>query len=211
MAGKIKNILLDLGGVLIDIDYNKPINAFNALGILHFEEMFSQVTANKLFEDLETGQITDEVFYETIKQLCPTSLTNQQIKTAWNSILLDFRPKSIAYLQTLMQQYNVYLLSNTNSIHQTAFQQLFTQKYNGKHLSNCFTKAYYSNNIHLRKPHLTIYEFVLHDAGINAAETLFIDDSAINIPPAQTVGMHTHLLLSHQTIEEVIPLMVAAI
>ena len=88
----IKNIILDLGGVLINIDYHKTIKAFNALGILNFDEMYSQLNANTLFESLETGQISEEDFYLAIKKIAPIELTNQQIQTAWNALLLDFRP-----------------------------------------------------------------------------------------------------------------------
>ena len=201
----IKNIILDLGGVLINIDYHKNIKAFNALGILNFDEMYSQLNANTLFEDLETGQISEEDFYLAIKKIAPIELTNQQVQTAWNALLLDFRPKSIAYLQTLAQHYTLYLLSNTNSIHQAAFNTSFAKEFNGKHINDYFTKAYYSHQIKLRKPHKNIYEFVLANATLNPAETLFIDDSKINIPSANEVGILTHLLLSNESIEEVLP------
>ena len=137
----IKNIILDLGGVLINIDYHKTIKAFNALGILNFDEMYSQLNANTLFEDLETGQISEEDFYLAIKKIAPIELTNQQVQTAWNALLLDFRPKSIAYLQTLAQHYTLYLLSNTNSIHQAAFNTSFAKEFNGKHINDYFTKV----------------------------------------------------------------------
>lgn len=210
MPSPIKNIIFDLGGVLLNIDYHKTINAFKALGFANFDEMYSQTTANELFENLETGKISDEDFYSTIKKIASTQLTNQQIQTAWNAILLDFRPQSIAYLNSLSLQYNLYLLSNTNSIHQAAFFKSFAQQNNGLHLSNCFTKAYYSHQINLRKPYTAIYQFVLEDAILKAEETLFIDDSAINIPAAKEIGMVTHLLLPTETIEEVLPKLLTA-
>jgi glucose-1-phosphatase len=201
---KIKNIIFDLGGVLIDIDYHKTINAFKNLGVTNFEHLYSQTTANPLFKDLETGQITEAEFYDGVRKEADLSISDEQIKTAWNTILLDFRPNSIAYLQQLAQTYRLYLLSNTNSIHQTAFLQTYTAIFNS-HLNDNFTKAYYSHEIHLRKPHKNIYEFVLADANIKAEETLFIDDSIINIPAAQELGITTHLLIKGETIEEIIP------
>lgn len=201
---KIKNIILDLGGVLIDIDYHKTINAFKNLGVVDFENKYSQTTANTLFEDLETGKISENEFYDGIRKETKLPLDNEQIKTAWNSILLNYRPNSIAYLQQLNQTYTTYLLSNTNSIHQTSFLQTYTTVFK-ENLNNNFTKAYYSHEIHLRKPHKNIYEFVLADANIMAEETLFIDDSIINIPMANELGIITHLLLKGEKIEDVIP------
>jgi glucose-1-phosphatase len=202
---KIKNIIFDLGGVLIDIDYHKTINAFKQLGIAHFDTMYSQVTANDLFENLETGKINAEHFYDAIREEAKLNLTNDQIKTAWNAILLNFRPSSIAYLEQLANTHNLFLLSNTNSIHQQSFFKTFKSEFN-KNLNDYFIKAYYSHEINLRKPYTTIYEFVLNDAKLNAAETLFIDDSKINIPAANEVGINTHLLLPTETIEEIIPM-----
>jgi HAD superfamily hydrolase (TIGR01509 family) len=201
---KIKNIIFDLGGVLIDIDYHKTINAFKNLGVVGFEDMYSQTTANTLFEDLETGQINEAQFYDGVRKEANIPLNDEQIKTAWNTILLDFRPNSIAYLQQLAKTHRVYLLSNTNSIHQAAFLQTYADIFKG-HLNDNFTKAYYSHEINLRKPHKNIYEFVLTDAGINAEETLFIDDSIINIPAANEMGITTHLLIKGQKIEDIIP------
>jgi putative hydrolase of the HAD superfamily len=201
----IKNIIFDLGGVLININYHKTINAFKALGIANFDEMYSQITANELFESLEVGNITEEEFYESIKKTAPTSLTNNQIQTAWNAILLDFRSESITYLKSLSTNYNLYLLSNTNSIHQTAFNSIFANEFDGEHINDCFIKTYYSHQINLRKPYKKIYDFVLNDANLNPHETLFIDDSKINIPAANELGIHTHLLLPNETIEGILP------
>jgi glucose-1-phosphatase len=201
---KIKNIVFDLGGVLIDIDYHKTINAFKNLGVIDFENMYSQTTADTLFEDLETGKINEIEFYNSIRKEAKLPLDDMQIKTAWNTILLNFRPSSIAYLQQLAQTHQTYLLSNTNSIHQAAFLQTYTSIFKAD-LNNNFTKAYYSHEIHLRKPHKNIYEFVLADANIKAEETLFIDDSIINMPMANELGITTHLLLKGEKIEDIIP------
>jgi glucose-1-phosphatase len=205
MLSSIKNIIFDLGGVLINIDYHKTIDAFKALGIVDFDKMYSQTTANLLFENLETGKITEEEFYTAIKQTTAAPISSHQIQTAWNAILQEFRPQSIAYLKTLSINYNLYLLSNTNSIHQTAFNNLFATTFNGKHLNTYFKKAYYSHQINLRKPNKNSYEFVLANANLIAKETLFIDDSKINMPAANELGIRTHLLLPNETIEEILP------
>ena len=65
---KIKNIIFDLGGVLLDIDFKKSIEAFEKLGIKNFEEMFSQFKTDELFEKLETGKLSEEEFYAAIKK-----------------------------------------------------------------------------------------------------------------------------------------------
>lgn len=198
---EIKNIIFDLGGVLIDIDYNKTINAFKELGIPNFEEMFSQFKASDLFEKLETGDISEEDFYSTLKKDIPVPVTDLQIENAWNAILLDFRKESLDYLTFLQPKYNLYLLSNTNSIHYRSFQNLFIKETGKPSLDIYFIKAWYSHLIHLRKPYAAIYDFIVKEESLNPKETLFIDDSINNIESAAKVGLQTHLLLPEERIE----------
>ena len=63
-----ENIIFDLGGVLLDIDYQRSVEAFEKLGIEHFEKMFSQYHANELFEKLERGEVGKTDFYAAIKK-----------------------------------------------------------------------------------------------------------------------------------------------
>ncbi|MEI9935531.1 MAG: hypothetical protein WDM71_11935 [Ferruginibacter sp.] len=111
----VKNILFDLGGVLLNIDYNKTSVAFQKLGVQNFDELFSQFTANELFEKLETGKITKEHFYLEMAKHTYPGTQQTQIEEAWNAMLLDFRISSFEFFEPLKNKYNLYLLSNTNS------------------------------------------------------------------------------------------------
>ncbi|MEO6537644.1 MAG: HAD family phosphatase [Ferruginibacter sp.] len=195
-----KNIIFDLGGVLLNIDYQKTFDAFRQLGFTHFEHMYSQYTADALFKKLETGKISKEDFYKTLINQLP-GISEQDITEAWNAMLLDFRLPSLNFLQTLSANHQLFLLSNTNAIHFPAFRQIFFQETGMVSIDDFFTKAYYSHLIKLRKPEKAVFEFVLQDAGILAAETLFIDDSYNNIEAAMSLGFSTHLLVAGETIE----------
>lgn len=197
----IKNIIFDLGGVLLDIDYQRPVAAFADLGYTGFEHLYSKAEAKPLFEQLETGHISNDDFLKTMAGVIEQPVTNQQIIEAWNSILLMFRPASLAYLDALRPHYKLYLLSNTNAIHHKQIQHLYRPQTGRHSLDDCFEKAWYSHQIGLRKPGKEVYDFVLGDGGLLASETLFIDDSAQNIDAAKSLGIATHLLLPHQLIE----------
>ena len=97
-------------------------------------------------------------------------------------------------IQELSKYYNIYLLSNTNRIHYAVFIKEFEEMTGFKSFNELFQKAYLSFNIKCRKPDSKAYLHVLKDAGIDAHETLFIDDSFQNIQPAIDVGLHTHFL-----------------
>jgi len=201
MKTAIKNIIFDLGGVLLDIDYRRSIDAFEKLGLENFEAMFSQFKADELFEKLETGAVDEATFYAAIKERAMQPITNQDIDKAWNALLLHFRPDSLAFLEKLSLQYKIYLLSNTNSIHLKCFKQLFIEETGRSCLDDYFTKAWYSNEIGLRKPGNEVFKFVLQQEDLQAAETLFIDDTSVNIDTARIMGFKTHLLLPTERIE----------
>ncbi len=200
MAG-VKNIIFDLGGVLLNIDYNKTTSAFKELGIQNFDELFSQFKANELFEKLETGHISEEAFYQSIQQYSGKQLDVDQIKIAWNAMLLDFRLPSLSILDELKKKYNIFLLSNTNSIHHKAFEKILLNETGKESLNGYFIKSYYSHLIGMRKPYPETYLFVLNDAAIKPGETLFIDDSINNIETALELGITCHHLLATEKIE----------
>jgi putative hydrolase of the HAD superfamily len=197
----IKNIIFDLGGVLLNIDYNKTFAAFKKLGVENIEEMYGQHHANELFKMLETGTISEKEFFGSIRRYIPPNTSDEQIEHAWNAMILDFRTDSLAELERLAGSYKLFLLSNTNSIHLRKVREVFTQETGKPLLDNYFSISWYSNLINLRKPDKEIYEFVLKDAALDPAETFFIDDTKENIETAVNLGIRSHLLLPGETIE----------
>lgn len=199
--GDLKNIIFDMGGVLIDIDYKRTETAFGKLGYEEFNKMYSQFTADELFAKLETGKISETEFYTT---LCAPNktLTHPQLEQAWNEMLLDWRKQSLVFLESLARRYPLYLLSNTNEIHLRAVNETLYKQTGRVSIDGLFTKAYYSHKINLRKPDADIFLFVAKDAGIIPTETLFIDDSENNTEAAAALGFKTHLLLPGEKIEE---------
>ncbi len=198
---KLKHIIFDLGAVLYDIDFKKTAEAFKNLGFGNFDEMYSQYHVDEVFEKLEIGAIAPEAFCEVLLQKNSKIIAPQQIIDAWNAILIGWRKDSVAHLKILSSKYNLYLLSNTNQIHQDAFLATFEKETGFKNFNNFFTKPYYSHEINLRKPNANIFEFVANDAKILPQETLFIDDSYPNIDAAKLLGFKTHLLLPNERIE----------
>jgi len=198
----IKNIIFDLGGVLLNIDYNKTFAAFRKLGVSNIEEMYGQHHANELFKKLETGRIEEEYFFDAIRKYIPGTVSNDQIEAAWNAMILNFRTESLSELEKLAKDHKVYLLSNTNSIHLRCFKKIFTRETGKPLLDAYFSKSWYSNQIGLRKPDKEAYEFVLNEENLNPAETFFIDDTKENIDTAVNMGINSHLLLPHEKIED---------
>ncbi len=197
----IKNVIFDFGGVLLNLDFKRSFAAFKALGFDDFEDKFSQYTAAPIFQELEKGLIAAPAFYEGLRELLGKPIPDAQLEHAWNAMMLDYRKPSLDFLVPLGSKYNLFLLSNTNQIHYDHFSKTLKEETAYPSLESFFKKAYYSHDIKRRKPDADTYAFVLKDAGIEASETLFVDDSFPNLPTAQELGIQTHLLLPEERIE----------
>lgn len=190
---KIKNIIFDFGGVILNIDYQASINAFKELGIKNFEILFSQASQFNIFDKLETGKLNPHDFRDEIRNISGLKLTDEAIDKAWNKMLLDIPIERIELLLKLKSEYNIYLLSNTNAIHYDIYiNEIYKAGY--KSFDEIFNKAYFSHNVGMRKPHKDIYEYVLNEENLIPEETLFIDDSLQNLQPAIDLGINTYLM-----------------
>jgi glucose-1-phosphatase len=189
----IKNIIFDLGGVILNIDFKKTNDAFHSLGLENFSQHINQFHITDLFLQYETGQIDDIGFIEGVAKLSDTPISQDDIVDAWNALLLDFPRERIDLLKRIRTQYRTFLLSNTNSIHLREFQQrLHTEQ--GVYLEDLFEKAYYSHVVNLRKPDAEIFSLVLKENNLDPSETLFIDDTESNFPEAKKLGIQIYHL-----------------
>ena len=200
----IKTVIFDLGGVIYDVDYNKTINAFKALGIDRFEEVYAKAGQSDLFNDLEEGKISSEVFVERINKLSGYDITSSEIFNAWNDMLLGFMPDALDCLKRLSSNYRIFLLSNTNEIHIQEIEKRVGCAFFSDFCS-LFEKVYLSHELGLRKPHTDIFKYILEEQGLKANETLFIDDSIQHIEGAIKAGLQAHHLTDNQTIDQLFP------
>jgi putative hydrolase of the HAD superfamily len=199
-----KNLLFDLGGVLLNIDYNLTSKAFRNLGWDDFDEFYSQKNQQELFDQLEIGAITPKEFIHSIQKTNP-NLSDLEIIEAWNAMLLDLPFERIELLKRLKENHLLLLLSNTNAIHYEAFNGIITNQHSGLSLEELFHTTYYSHQLGKRKPHAETFEHILEMHGINASETLFIDDSIQHIEGAKEAGLMTYHLKKGEDITQLFP------
>ena len=204
MLKGVKNILFDLGGVLFHIDYQRTIDAFKKLGITDFEKNFTQHQQNDLFDAFEIGKIKPEVFVKTLQKSLPLC-SDQEIIDAWNAMLIGLPNEYLKFLEGLGKKYRLFLLSNANEIHIQFVNDFLKNRYNIPSINKFFEKAYYSQEIGMRKPHKSTFQWVLKDANILAKETLFIEDTPHHIEGAKQAGLKTHHLESNSAIISLFP------
>lgn len=199
----IKNIIFDLGGVIINIRYQNTLEALQKLSKSQQAIAFTQQQQAQLFDDYETGRISDQAFRQGLRQHYQIEASDAEIDAAWNSLLLDIPMERIELLRQLGRQYRLFLLSNTNAIHLECFSQIAAQTCGIPSLEALFEKTYYSHLVGQRKPDASVFEHILQQHQLKREETLFIDDSIQHIEGARQLGIRTLLLAPPLTINEV--------
>ena len=190
----IKNIIFDLGKVLLNLDFEASIKAFQQLGLKNDVLDNKQAYSDPVFYELEVGKISPKEFCNGVRRyLNNQDLTDLQIEDAWYAMILDIPASRVKVVQELSKNYNVYLFSNTNQIHIERLHRKFKAEH-GIDFPSLFVKDYYSHEIHERKPDLSSYQKVIELSGIKPEESIFIDDLEKNIIGAQQSGLKTFWL-----------------
>ncbi|WP_298297606.1 HAD family phosphatase [Hydrotalea sp.] len=185
----VKNIIFDLGGIFINLDFQKTTEAFQQLGVTQLNNFFTQTHSNSLFAALETGTITTHEFYDAFRKQTGIVATNEAIALAWNAMLVNFPSDRINWLNAIKDKYNIFLYSNTNQIHYDCFIEMFQSDTGNNNFNHYFKKAYYSHEIRMRKPDADGFQFILEEQNLVPEETLFIDDTLPNIETAHSLGL----------------------
>ena len=195
----VKNIIFDLGGVILNIDYSQTANAFKEIGVTNFDEIYSQAKQGQVFDKLETGALKAEEFRNYIKEFVP-SLQSSDIDKAWNAMLLDLPMQRINLLKELKKEYRLFLLSNTNEIHIKSFRKIIESSYGEYIFDDIFEHQYYSSDIGMRKPNADCFQYVLETNSLKPSETLFIDDSMQHIEGALKLKIRAYHLVPEEDI-----------
>ncbi len=190
----IKNLIFDLGDVIIPIDLTAPIRNFAMLANLPEEEVRAIWQQHDFVNHYETGLIDDGAFRDHVRRVLKQETgaadgwADEAIDTAWNTVLLDLPVERIERVKKLKPHYRLFLLSNTSPIHIKQVNHVLTGM-NQPTLEELFERVFYSYEVRLAKPSPEIYQHVLAQANLVAEETAFFDDNAANIRAASELGI----------------------
>ena len=197
LDGRIKNLLIDFGGVLIDLDRRRCLEHFRLLGMPDVENLLHDCHQEGFFQLHEKGLISDTDFRERIRQAIGRPVADEAIDEAWNSFLDGIPAYKLDFLLELCTRYDVCLLSNTNAIHWNyACTHDFAQ--GGHRVEDYFDRIYLSYQMKMIKPDAEIFQAVLDDTRWTPQETLFIDDAEANCRTAQSLGIRTYTPQAHE-------------
>jgi len=186
----IKNLIFDFGGVVIDIEPYKVGQSFTEMGVKHVDKVHESAVMRGLYLDYEKGLITSAEFRDGLREVSGLKLADEQIDKAWNSMIVRFPGTRFELVRQLKENYNVYLLSNTNEIHYQYFNKCMREHFGANRLEDFFTQCFYSHQMKMRKPDPEIFLKMIETAHIKPGECLYIDDLPENIEAARELGIH---------------------
>ncbi len=197
----IKNIIFDLGGVLLNINPLLSLIEFEKASGIAKEELIGRFISERIFEKFDTGSLDPVQFAGELERIIGTKVSYAEVERIWNLLILDFPVSRVKLLKQLKRNYRVFLLSNTNVIHVEKYTREFYEN-NGFPMADLFDQVFYSCEIGIHKPDEGIYTYVLQNAALDPLETLFIDDSKANIEAAQKLGISgIHIHSGHEVTE----------
>ncbi|AKJ65496.1 HAD family hydrolase [Kiritimatiella glycovorans] len=180
----IRNILFDLGGVLIDIHRMRGLRRLTALGLHGMVGLAGE---------FERGVIDEAQFRDRVREAAGRDLGDRQIDTAWNEIIGAVPPGHIAMLDELKERgFRLFLLSNTNAIHYRECERTFRAVSGGVPMSGFFEHIFLSYELGMTKPDPAIFRHVARRAAIDPGVSLFIDDDVRNTIAAAKEGFRVH-------------------
>jgi len=182
-------IIFDFGNVLIDLDYPQIIRRFKEVANKNQDNIRKLVINSKILQKFEMGMIGPERFRAGVNQLLDTNLSDDEFDDIWNSMLKSISKERLEKVLKIGEKYNTYILSNSNIIHELAFEEMVMEATGMPSIRDFVKDAFFSHEIGLVKPDKASYNHVVEEVENYASRMLFLDDRLDNIDAAQEVGM----------------------
>ena len=202
----VQSLILDLGGVIIDLEIEATVRAFQrATPGLDPGTFLGKREQLPFLNQFETGAIETRDFIREFHRHYGSSMPDAEFKAAWNAMILGFPEGRVERVRTTAARVRTFLLSNINEIHEEALDEEY-RKWSDEPFTRLFEKAYYSHRIGARKPDAEAFRRVLDENALDPGSTLFIDDTLQHIEGAERLGIRTHHLKPGESLEKILDL-----
>jgi len=187
----ISALLFDLGGVLIDIDFQRALLRWSNQSRLPVAELRCRFAMDEAYKQHERGEIPASEYFAHLRQTLELDAADTDIALGWNDIFVGEIKATIGYVARAQTKLPCYLFSNTNPTHQAFWSSTFPTAIES------FQRIFVSSELGLRKPERAAFEAIAAETGFRLDETLFFDDSKENIAGARLAGMPSVLVRDH--------------
>jgi len=193
----IQTLIFDLGGVVVDIDFNLAFQCWETKSDLSISEISARFKMDSAYKKHETGQISWDEYAEHLRQSLQIDGSDQDILTGWNSIFKDQVTDVVEAIGSICEKNHCSLLSNSNLAHQ----EFWAIKY--KAFLPLFSNVFVSSEIGFRKPDHDCFKYIFDKLNIEASDAIFFDDTYENIVAGRQFGIESvHVRNPHDVISK---------
>jgi glucose-1-phosphatase len=180
---KIQALLFDLGGVLIDVDFNRVLEYWQPISRLSLEELKATFSSDLPYQQHERGEITAAQYFAHLAANLELQDDPTHITKGWNAIFGGEITETRNLVQEARTHLPCYVFSNTNATHQAAWTALYPD------LAQSFERIFVSSEMGYRKPERRAFEYVADAIGVPLNAILFFDDHPDNVEGARAAGL----------------------
>ncbi|MDD5570841.1 MAG: HAD family phosphatase [Bacteroidales bacterium] len=205
----IRNIIFDLGHVILNVDVKSTVNDLNLLAkkSVDFKDVAKKFKEERFYDLIDSNKITTAGLRTVLRKYLRAKVSDSAIDKAWCAMLKDISVEKYNFLKTNKEKYRIFLLSNTCELHHECYTKYVQKEFGLKLLDDLFEKAYYSFKLGIIKPSPEIFNLVLSENNLVPEETLFIDDVEVNIEAARKLGIIGYLYKGNETFESIVKLL----
>lgn len=189
---KIKNIVFDLGNILVDVNYRRFTDAMG-----WDYDMFMTFFGSNFFREFEVGKHSQEEYFKELNNYIPLKKDDEKEYRDNIHKTFSLRPRTWAMVHWLKKHYNIILFSNTNSLDFNALDKEID-------LKRVIRSSYVSYAQGYIKPDSRSYQRLIELFNIDPSETLFVDDLKENIEGAKKAGWHAEVIENEARLFEVL-------
>lgn len=188
----IKAIVFDIGGVLVDLDFNQALASFKKkAGFKDIEDFLDPWKQKGFFSDLEEGLMSEEDFVKECLKHCRPGLKAEVLEECLGDFVIGMHPAKAQIIKELQGRYDLYLLSNNNPMSMRCVKRILERR--GIDMESCFKKRFISCDMKMVKPNADIFLAAIDGIGCKPEEILFVDDSTTNVAAAAALGINARL------------------
>ena len=188
-------LLFDLGGVLVDIDFDRALQAWAAYSPQSVDGLRRAFKFDLQYQQHERGEISADEYFDHLASTLGLCASRAQIAHGWNSIFVgEFTPTRML-VEAMRVHLPCYAFTNTNASHMVTWSALFPD------LVRSFDRIFASHEMGLRKPERAAFEYIARASGIAAGSMLFFDDLLENVQAAVDAGLQGIHVSSPQDVQ----------
>lgn len=192
----IEGLLFDLGGVVIEIDFERALQSWKQWTPLSIEEMRDRFKMDDAYQNHERGEVEASEYFAHLRHMLEIEASDAQIKLGWNAIFLDEIAETVNYIRAVNSDLPCFAFTNSNPTHQVSFMSAFPR------VVESFRQVFVSSELGLRKPEPAAFAAIAEATGIRLEAMLFFDDTDENVYAAKTAGMQVVHVKGHLDVKQ---------